>query len=186
MHAATAQIGVAIANRLPQVSLTASLGTSPNSIMNAFTPYNQFFNLAAGLVQPIFDGGTLRHRQRAVEAQFAVSMAQYRSTLITAFQNVADVLVALRSDADALQAAVNSERAAARSVEITRAQLKLGGGSYLSVLAAEQLYQTSRSALVQAQARRLSDTAALFTALGGGWWNRNDLASATQGLASAN
>ncbi len=186
MHAASAQIGVAIANRLPQVSLTASLGTSPNSITNAFTPYNQFFNLAAGLVQPIFDGGTLRHRQRAVEAQFDVSVAQYRSTLITSFQNVADVLVSLESDADALQAAVNSERAAAQSVEITRAQLRLGAGSYLSVLAAEQLYQTSRSALVQAQARRLSDTAALFTALGGGWWNRNDVTSAAQGLASAN
>jgi NodT family efflux transporter outer membrane factor (OMF) lipoprotein len=186
MHAASAQVGVAIANRLPQMSLTASLGTSPNSITNAFTPYNQFFNLAAGLVQPIFDGGTLRHRQRAVEAQFDVSVAQYRSALVTAFQNVADVLDALQSDAHALQAAVNSERAAARSVEIARAQLKLGGGSYLSVLAAEQLYQTSRSALVQAQARRLSDTAALFTALGGGWWNRNDVASVAQGLASAN
>ncbi|MDB5398957.1 MAG: histidine kinase [Rhodopila sp.] len=186
MHAASAQVGVAIANRLPQMSLTASLGTSPNSITNAFTPYNQFFNLAAGLVQPIFDGGTLRHRQRAVEAQFDVSVAQYRSTLITAFQNVADVLVALQSDANALEAAVTSERVAARSVEIARAELKLGGGSYLSVLAAEQLYQTSRSALVQAQARRLSDTAALFTALGGGWWNRNDVTSAAQRLASAN
>jgi NodT family efflux transporter outer membrane factor (OMF) lipoprotein len=186
MHAASAQIGVAIANRLPQVSLTASLGTSPNSVMNAFTPYNQFFNLAAGLVQPIFDGGTLRHRQRAVEAQFDVSAAQYRSTLITAFQNVADVLVALQSDADALQAAIHSERSAARGVEITRGQLRLGAGSYLSVLTAEQLYQTSRNALVQAQARRLSDTAALFAALGGGWWNRNDAAPAAQGLASAN
>jgi outer membrane protein TolC len=128
----------------------------------------------------------LRHRQRAVEAQFDVSVAQYRSTLITSFQNVADVLVSLESDANALQAAVNSERAAARSVEITRAELRLGAGSYLSVLATEQLYQTSRIALVQAQARRLSDTAALFTALGGGWWNRNDVTSAARGLASVN
>jgi NodT family efflux transporter outer membrane factor (OMF) lipoprotein len=186
MQAASAQIGIAIANRLPQVSLTASLGTSPNSIANAFTPFNQFFNLAAGLVQPIFDGGTLRHRQRAVEAEFDVSVAQYRSTLITAFQNVADVLVALQSDADALQAAVKSERTAARSVEIAQGQLRLGEGSYLSVLAAEQLYQTSRNALVQAQARRLSDTAALFAALGGGWWNRDDVSPAIQGVASAN
>jgi NodT family efflux transporter outer membrane factor (OMF) lipoprotein len=174
MQAASAEIGVAVANRLPQVSLTASLGTSPNNIANAFTPYNQFFNLAAGLVQPIFDGGTLRHRQRAAEAQFDVSVAQYRSTLITAFQNVADVLVALQSDASALQAAVTSERTAARSVEIAGGQLRLGERSYLSVLAAEQLHQTSRNALVQAQARRLSDTAALFAALGGGWWNRTD------------
>jgi outer membrane protein TolC len=92
----------------------------------------------------------------------------------------------LQSDAEALRAAVNSEQAAARSVEMARAQLKLGAGSYLSVLAAEQLYQVSRSSLVQAQARRLSDTAALFIALGGGWWNRNDVALAAQGLASAN
>jgi NodT family efflux transporter outer membrane factor (OMF) lipoprotein len=180
MHAASAQIGVAIANRLPQVTLNASLGTSPNSVANAFTPGNQFFNLAAGLTQPIFDGGMLRHRQRAAEAGFDVSAAQYRSTLITAFQNVADVLVALQSDADALRAAVNSERAAKRSVEITRAQLRIGAGSYLSVLAAEQFYQASRSSLVQAQAHRLSDTAALFAALGGGWWNRQDVAMATQ------
>jgi NodT family efflux transporter outer membrane factor (OMF) lipoprotein len=186
MQAASAEIGVAVANRLPQVSLTASLGTSPNNISNAFTPYNQFFNLAAGLVQPIFDGGTLRHRQRAAEAEFDVSMARYRATLIAAFQNVADVLVALQSDADALQAAVNSEHTAAQSVEIARGQLRLGGGSYLSVLTAEQLYQTSRSALVQAQARRLSDTAALFAALGGGWWNRTDVAPAARGLGSAN
>ncbi|HEY3657619.1 MAG TPA: efflux transporter outer membrane subunit [Steroidobacteraceae bacterium] len=176
MQAASAQIGITIANRLPQVSLTASLGTSPNNITNAFTPFNQFFTLAAGLVQPIFDGGTLRHRQRAVEAEFDVSVAQYRSTLIAAFQNVADVLVALQSDADALQAALQSERAAVRSVEIAQGQLRLGEGSYLSVLTAEQLYQTSRNALVQAQARRLSDTAALFAALGGGWWNRDDVA----------
>jgi NodT family efflux transporter outer membrane factor (OMF) lipoprotein len=180
MHAASAQIGVAIANRLPQVTLNASLGTSPNSIANAFTPGNQFFNLASGLTQPIYDGGMLRHRQRAAEAQFDVSAAQYRSTLIAAFQNVADVLVALQSDAVALRAAVNSEQAAARSVEITRAELRLGAGSYLSVLAAEQFYQASRSSLVQVQAHRLSDTAALFAALGGGWWNRQHVALTTQ------
>jgi len=186
LHAASAQIGVAVANRLPQVTLNASLGTSPNAVANAFTPGNQFFNLVSGLTQPVFDGGMLRHRQRAAEAQFDASAAQYRSTLITAFQNVADVLVALQSDAEALRAAVNSEQAAARSVEMARAQLKLGAGSYLSVLAAEQLYQAARSSLVQAQARRLSDTAALFTALGGGWWNRNDVALAAQGPVSAN
>jgi NodT family efflux transporter outer membrane factor (OMF) lipoprotein len=180
MHAASAQIGVAIANRLPQVTLSASLGTSPNSVANAFTPGNQFFNLLSGLTQPIFDGGTLRHRQRAAEDQFDVSAAQYRSTLIAAFQNVADVLVALQSDAEALRAAVNAEQAARRSVEITRAELRLGAGSYLSVLAAEQFYQASRSSLVQAQAHRLSDTAALFAALGGGWWNRQDVAMSTQ------
>ena len=175
LHAASAEIGVAIANRLPQVTLTASAGTSPNSIANVFTPYNQFFNLAAGLVQPIFDGGTLRHRQRATEAQFDASTAQYRLALIAAFQNVADTMVALQSDADGLKAALKSEQAATRSVDIARAELRLGAGSSLSLLTAEQVYEASRSALIQAQAHRLSDTAALFIALGGGWWNRTDV-----------
>jgi NodT family efflux transporter outer membrane factor (OMF) lipoprotein len=186
LHEASAQIGVAVANRLPQVTLSASLGTSPNAVANAFSPGNQFFNLLAGLTQPVFDGGMLRHRQRAAEAQFDASAAQYRSTLITAFQNVADVLVALQSDAEGLRAAVTSEQAAAQSVDMARAQLKLGAGSYLSVLAAEQIYQTSRSSLVQAQARRLTDTASLFAALGGGWWNRNDVAFAAEGPAPTN
>ncbi len=185
LHAASAQIGVAIANRLPQVTLSASLGTSPNDIANAFTPGNQFYSLIAGLTQPLFDGGTLRHKQRAAEAQFEASAAQYRSTLIYAFQNVADVLAALQSDASALQAAAASEQVAARSLDIARAQFKLGGGSYLSVLNAEQMYQTARTALIQAQARRLSDTASLFAALGGGWWNRNDIAPVPGALASA-
>jgi NodT family efflux transporter outer membrane factor (OMF) lipoprotein len=185
LHSTSAQIGVAVANRLPQVTLSASLGTSPNSVANAFTPGNQFFSLVAGLTQPLFDGGTLRHRQHAAEAQFEVSAAQYRSTLITAFQNVADVLSSLQSDADALQAALRSEQAARQSLDVARGQWKLGGGSYLSALVAEQLYQTARISLLQAQARRLSDTAALFTALGGGWWNRNDVAAAPD-LASAN
>lgn len=175
MHAASAQIGVAIANRLPQITLTASLGTSPNDLANAFTPYNQFFNLAGGLVQPLFDGGTLRHRQRAAEATFEMTSAQYRTTLITAFQNVADVLVALQSDAETLKAAAASEQAAARSLEIARGELRLGSMSYLSVLNAEQTHQITRLALIQAQVRRLSDTAALFQALGGGWWNRHDV-----------
>jgi NodT family efflux transporter outer membrane factor (OMF) lipoprotein len=185
LHSTSAQIGVAVANRLPQVTLSASLGTSPNSVANAFTPGNQFFNLVAGLTQPLFDGGTLRHRQHAAEAQFEASAAQYRSTLITAFQNVADVLSSLQSDADALQAALRSEQAARQSLDVARGQWKLGGGSYLSALVAEQLYQTARISLLQAQARRLSDTATLFTALGGGWWNRNDVAAA-RNLASAN
>lgn len=185
LHSASAQIGVAVAHRLPQVTLSASLGASPNSIANAFAPGNQFYNLLAGLTQPLFDGGTLRHRQRAAEAEFEASAARYRSTLITAFQNIADVLSSLQSDADALQAALRSEQAARQSRDVARAQWKLGGGSYLSALVAEQLYQTARIVLLQAQAHRLSDTAALFTALGGGWWNRNDV-TAARDMASAN
>jgi NodT family efflux transporter outer membrane factor (OMF) lipoprotein len=186
LHTASAQIGVAIANRLPQLSLTAALGTSPNAIGNVFTPYNQFFSVVGGMAQPIFQGGTLLHRERAAKAAFDEAAAQYRATVIGAFQNVADVLRALQSDADALRAAVTTEQAAAQTLEIARGQLKLGSIAYLSVLNAEQTYQTARLALVQAQATRLSDTAALFQALGGGWWNRSDPAVSPSPMVAAN
>lgn len=174
MHAASAQIGVAIANRLPQFPLTASGGTSPAALANAFTPYNQFFSIAAGLTMPLFDGGTLLHKQRAAEAQFDLATAQYRATVIGAFQNVSDVLRTLQSDADNLQAAEAAQMAAARSLDIARKQLQAGSIDYVSVLNSEQMYQSAQQALVQAEAMRLSDTAALFQALGGGWWNRSD------------
>ena len=102
----------------------------------------------------------------------------YRSTVITAFQNVADVLHALQSDAETLKAAVAAERAAAKSLEIVRRQLQLGAVTYLALLTAENTYQTALIALVQARAARYADTAALFQALGGGWWNREDVAPA--------
>ena len=87
-------------------------------------------------------------------------------------QNVADVLRALVADADALQAAATAEHAAAHSLDITRRQLELGQIAYLSLLNAQQTYQQTTLALVQARAARLADTASLFQALGGGWWNR--------------
>ena len=99
----------------------------------------------------------------------------YRSTVIAALQNVADTLHALQSDADTLKAAFAAERAAFESLEITRMQLQFGAVNYLSLLTAQSTYQTALIALVQAQAARYADTAALFQALGGGWWNREDV-----------
>ena len=174
LHAASAQVGVAIANRLPQISLTAALGTSPSAVANAFTPYNQFFTIVGRAAQPIFQGGALLHRQRAAQAAFDQASAQYRSTVINAFQNVADVLQSVQADAKTLQAAVNAEQAASRSVAIERERLRSGEASYLSVLTAEQTWQMARIASIQARAARLADTAALFQAVGGGWWNRSD------------
>lgn len=180
LHAATAQVGVAIANRLPQISLTAALGTSPNAFANAFTPYNQFFTVVGKAAQPLFQGGMLLHRQRAAQAAVDQSAAQYRSTVINAFQNVADVLQSVQADAKTLQAAVVTEQSAAKSLDIARQQLKWGETPYLSVLNAERTYETARVAVVQARAARLADTAALFQALGGGWWNRSDALTARQ------
>jgi NodT family efflux transporter outer membrane factor (OMF) lipoprotein len=174
LHAASAQIGQAVAARIPQITLTAGVGNTANSVGNLFTPGTNFWSLAGGVTGPIFDGFTLLHKQRAVQAAFDQAAAQYKATVISALQNVADSLRALQSDADAMQAASASEKAAARSLAIVHKQLDLGQIAYLSVLNAENTFQQARLALVQAEASRLTDTAALFQALGGGWWHRPD------------
>jgi NodT family efflux transporter outer membrane factor (OMF) lipoprotein len=174
LHAASAQIGQAVAARIPQITLTADIGNSASSAGNLFTPGTNFWTIAGGVTGPIFDGFTLLHKQRAAQAAFDQAAAQYKATVIAAFQNVADTLRALQSDADALKAASTAEAAAARSLAIVRKQLDLGQVAYLAVLNAENTYQQARLALVQAEASRLTDTAALFQALGGGWWHRAD------------
>ncbi len=179
LHSASASIGVAIANRLPQFPLTALGGSQANKIADLFASGNGFWSLAAGITQPIFEGGTLLHRQRAAVAAFDQASAQYQATVISALQNVADSLRALQYDAETLKAAVAAADAASRSLEISRTQVRLGAVSYLTILNAEQTFQAAKLALAQAQAGRLTDTAALFQALGGGWWNRADVAEDT-------
>jgi len=169
LHAASAQIGVAIAAQLPQFTLTANAGTVANQIGQLFiTPGTAFWTVAGNMAQTIFDAGTLLHKKRAADAAFDQAAAMYRSTVITAFQNVADALHAVQSDAETLKAAVAAERAAFKSLEIARRQLQLGAIGYLGLLTAQNTYQMALIALVQAQAARYADTAALFQALGGG------------------
>ena len=133
--------------------------------------------MAGNAAQTIFDAGILLHKKRAADAAFNQAAAMYRSTVISAFQNVADALHAVQSDAETLKAAFVAERVAFKSLEIARRQLQLGAISYLGLLTAENTYNTALLALVQAQAARYADTAALFQALGGGWWNREDVAA---------
>jgi NodT family efflux transporter outer membrane factor (OMF) lipoprotein len=176
LHAASAAIGVAVAAQLPQFTLTGNAGTVANQISQLFiTPGTAFWTFAGNVAQTVFDAGTLLHRKRAADAAFDQAAAMYRSTVITAFQNVADALHAVQSDAETLKAAFAAERAAFKSLEIVRRQLQLGAISYLGLLTAENTYDTALLALVQAQAARYADTAALFQALGGGWWNRADV-----------
>jgi NodT family efflux transporter outer membrane factor (OMF) lipoprotein len=178
LHAASAEVGVAIANQLPQISLSAGAGSSATQMSQLFTSGTGFWSVAGNFLQPLFDGGTLLHRKRAADAALEQAAAQYRSTVITAFQNVADVLHALYYDAAALEATLRAERAAAESLDIARHALQLGSISYVALLNAEQTYQQSVIALAQARANRYADTAALFQALGGGWWNQGAKASA--------
>jgi NodT family efflux transporter outer membrane factor (OMF) lipoprotein len=175
LHAASAQIGVAAAAMLPDISLSANPGSAALTLGSLFGPGTGFWTLAGGVTQTIFDAGTLLHKKRAAVAAFEQAAAQYKSTVLAAFQNVADSLHALKSDADALKTAAAAEAAAKKSLDITRRQLALGAVGYLALLQAEQAYQQALVNLVQAQASRFADTAALFQALGGGWWNRRDV-----------
>ncbi len=179
LKAASAQIGVAVANMLPQITLSADLGSSALTVGQLFSSGTGFWALAAGVMQPVFQGGTLIHRKRAAEAAFNQSAAQYQATVISAFQNVADSLRALEFDVDGLNAARTAEAATFKSLNIARRQLELGDVSYLGLLTAQQSYQQARLAAVQAETLRLADVAALFQALGGSWNKPQQSAKAT-------
>jgi NodT family efflux transporter outer membrane factor (OMF) lipoprotein len=180
MRSANADVGVAIAALLPQIALTPSLGTAADTMNDLFGPGTVFWSLVGSATQTVFDGGTLLHRKRASDEALIQSAAQYRSTVITAFQNVADTLHALLSDADALKAAVAAEHAAQVTLDLTRRRSQVGYVNYLTLLSAEQTYETAVITRVQAQASRFADTAALFQALGGGWWHRTEQQTASR------
>jgi NodT family efflux transporter outer membrane factor (OMF) lipoprotein len=178
LHQATAQVGVATANMLPQLSITGSYGSEAVRFSDLLSPSSMVWNIVGGITQPLFKGGQLVHQRRAAVAAAQAAAANYKATVLTAFQNVGDSLLALEGDAEALAAQAAAEHSAAGSLELAQAQFKAGGASYLQVLSAEQTYQNAELALVKARAQRFTDTAALFQALGGGWWNRRDAAVA--------
>jgi NodT family efflux transporter outer membrane factor (OMF) lipoprotein len=175
LHDASAKVGVAIANRLPNILLTADAGSTALAINQLFTSGTGFWGIGAAATAPIFQGGALLHAERAAKAAYLQAAAQYRSTVLSAFQNVADTLTALEQDADALKAAAAAADAANLSLDLARRQLQDGYTGSLALLNAEQADQQALINLVQAQASRYADTAALFQALGGGWWHRSDL-----------
>ncbi|NGZ86320.1 efflux transporter outer membrane subunit [Duganella sp. SAP-35] len=172
LHQASALIGVATAAQYPQFTLSGASGVASPSFGSLFDSNSSVWNLAAGLTAPIYNGGALKARRRAAEAAYDAAAAQYRATLLTAFQNVADSLRALDADAAALKSQAEAEALAAETLALAEQQYQLGGISYLVLLDAQRNYQQTHIALVQAQAARYADTAALFQALGGGWWNR--------------
>ncbi len=176
LHYASAQAGVAIANTLPQFALAAGIGGMAATPGWMFRSGGGFFDLTASVSQTLFDGGTLHARSRAAEQALLQAGAQYRSTVITALQNVADTLYTIQSDADALKAAAQSEQAARTAYELSNKQFQFGQIDLLTRLVAEQNYQLASINLIQAQTNRLGDTATLYQALGGGWWNREQAA----------
>lgn len=171
LHAASAAVGMAVAARFPNLDIAAGAGSATLGLGLSLSSAATFWSVAGTLAQPIFEGGTLLHRQRAAEAQYDAAKAQYESTVVGAFQNTADALHALTTDADAVAADRRAEQAALRSLQIARRQLQLGDISAVAVLADEQAEAQARLALIQAEAGQYSDIAALYQALGGGWWN---------------
>jgi NodT family efflux transporter outer membrane factor (OMF) lipoprotein len=172
LHAMNAQIGVAIANRLPQITLTGNAGSTADAMARLFSPGTLFWTIAGNATQTVFDAGSRYFKQVSAEEATAQAAAQYRSTVLNAFQNVADVLRALQADARAVSAAVAAEQSANRSIDLVRRQVEQGQVSSPVLLNAQQAYLQTSLARVQAEAARLADTVALFQAVGGGWWNR--------------
>ncbi|HXW29050.1 MAG TPA: efflux transporter outer membrane subunit [Xanthobacteraceae bacterium] len=173
LHAASAQVGVAIANILPNFTITGNRGYTAVQMANLISSPNIFWNVAGNATQTLFDGFTLINQARAASAGYDQAAWSYRNAVIAALQNVADTLAALETDATALKAARNFERAAKISLDLAQQQMQTGNANVLLLLTAQQTYLQAVIQVVQAQANRLSDTAALFQALGGGWWNRD-------------
>lgn len=171
LHQASAQVGVATANLYPQITLNGGYGWASNVPSTLFHPLSNTWNIGGQLLQPIFNGGALRAQRRAAIAAYEQAYEQYRQTVLQAFQNVADSLRALETDARELKAQKRAEKASYATLQLTRKQFHLGAVNYINVLNAEQQYQQTVIKRIQAQTARYSDTAALFQALGGGWWN---------------
>jgi NodT family efflux transporter outer membrane factor (OMF) lipoprotein len=184
LHAASADIGVAVANQMPQFTITGLLGLASGGISSMVAPGAGIWSIGLGIAQTVFDGGRLDHQRKAAIAAYERAAALYRGTVLSAFQDVANALRALQTDADALRAQVAAEQTAAASLRLAEQQYQLGGVNYLILLNAQQTYQTAVINRLRAQSARYTDTAALFQALGGGWWNRSDVDPRSMGRPS--
>jgi NodT family efflux transporter outer membrane factor (OMF) lipoprotein len=177
LHAANAQVGVAVAAMLPQFSITGEYGGNATQITQMFSAGGPFWSLYGNVTQPLFQGGTLLHQERAAKQALKQAAAEYQNAVITAYQNVADTLHVSLSDADALSADVDAEASAKVTYDLTRRQAEIGYVDTLTLLSAETAYQQTLLTRVRAQATRYGDTVSLFQALGGGWWNRKEVAA---------
>ncbi|MGH8228623.1 MAG: efflux transporter outer membrane subunit [Steroidobacteraceae bacterium] len=174
VHQASAAIGVATANMLPQLTLSGQFGDESFNMATLIDPSSNIWSIAGSIVQPLFEGGTLRAKRRAAVAAYDQAAAQYRLVVLQAFQTVADSLTALAHDAQALAAEHDSLDAAQASLDLIQKQYAVGAVNSTTLLSAQQAYQQARLAYLRAIASRYTDTVALFQALGGGWWNRKD------------
>lgn len=176
LKAANAKIGFITAKLFPDFTITANVASIATHVGDLFVPGSAIWNTGLNLLQPVFHGGESLHQRQAAIAAYQAAAARYRSTVLLAFQNVADVLTALEADANAVKTQTDAEQSALASLKLSRQQYQMGAVSYLTVLNAENAYQQTRIGQIKAKAVQLADSAALFQALGGGWWQRADLA----------
>jgi len=171
LHQASANVGVATASLYPQLTLSANYASQTGKISDLFSAGSMVWGVAGGMVQPLFHGGELRAKKRAAEARYRQFSAQYRTSVLLAFQEVADALLALQMDGQKLALENQAKALASETFELVRQQHQQGAVSYLTLLNAQRQYQQSRLHQIQARAALYSDSAALMFALGGGWWN---------------
>jgi len=171
LHAASANIGVATAAMFPSISLNGTFGVAGSSFGNLSPETGKFWSVGPSLSIPLFRGGSLWYGRKAAIDAFDQSQANYRQTVLSAFQQVADALKALEHDAEGLQAQADARAAAAEGLRLLQANYKAGMAAYLDVLTADVQFHQADIAYLQAVAQRHQDTVALFVALGGGWWN---------------
>jgi NodT family efflux transporter outer membrane factor (OMF) lipoprotein len=184
LKAQNAFVGVATANLLPQFNITGSIGSAALTSTALFGPNSALWSIGGGILQPLFQGGQLLAQRRGAIANYEQAAFQYQATVLNAFQEVANALRALETGAQALKAASDAERYAYETLDLVQQQYKLGTASYLAVLYYQNQYQQAKVKSVAAQATRFSDTAALFAALGGGWWNREGPAFKPKDIAN--
>jgi NodT family efflux transporter outer membrane factor (OMF) lipoprotein len=184
LKSTNALVGVATANLLPQFNITGAIGSAALTSTALFGPNAALWSIAGGIFQPLFQGGQLLAQRRGAMANYEQAVYQYQATVLKAFQEVADALRALETGSQALKAASDAERYAYETLDLVQQQYKLGTASYLAVLYYQNQYQLAKVKSVSAQATRFSDTAALFAALGGGWWNRSGPAFQPKDIAN--
>jgi NodT family efflux transporter outer membrane factor (OMF) lipoprotein len=170
LHGATANIGVATAALLPSITLSGDIGKNVTDLTKVFNSAGNFWSFGGGVTQPLFQGGTLWFKRKAAMEAAEASLGDYRQVVVAAFQQVADTLRALEHDAQLLKAQAAALSAAQQSLQLVQANYGGGLVNYTQVIIANSQYQQAKLGYIQAQALRLQDTAALFVALGGGWW----------------
>jgi len=174
LHSASANIGVATAAMFPQFTLNGSFGQLNNVGGLLLRGVSSVWALGADLATPLFRGGTLWYQRKAAEEAYQAALANYRQSVLSAFEQVADALRAVEHDAETVQAEEEALQAARGALQLLQANYQAGTANYLQVLIADAQYHQASIGYIQARAQRLQDTAALFVALGGGWWNRNE------------